>query len=264
MIQPVSAKITHASEVTPWAHLVWLEAPEIARAARPGQFVMVGCGPDTTLRRPFSLHRVDLENGRIAVLFNVVGKGTEWLAARGVGETTDLLGPLGNGFSVLPETKSILLASGRIGIAPLSFLCENVIQRNISVLTLNGMLKVNDKDHRPYPSQLWPVPDGLIIATEDGSMGRKGKVTDILPEYIKDADQIIACGPMPMYRTMSQMPELKGKSVQISLELRMACGVGACYGCTLPTRQGLKRVCKDGPVFALHDVLWDDPMLAGC
>jgi len=87
-------------------------------------------------------------------------------------------------------------------------------------------------------------------------VGRKGLITDFLPEYLDSADQIFACGPLLMYRAMARMPELKNKSVQISLEVRMGCGVGVCYGCTVKAKNGLKQVCKDGPVFELNDILW--------
>ncbi|MFC2040603.1 dihydroorotate dehydrogenase electron transfer subunit, partial [Chloroflexota bacterium] len=111
--------VVESQEITPWAHLLWLEAPAIARQAKPGQFVMVYCGPDTTLRRPLSLHRIDRENGCIGLLFNPVGKGTKWLAAQEAGEKVEVMGPLGNGYQINPESKKVLLVSGKIGIAPL-------------------------------------------------------------------------------------------------------------------------------------------------
>ena len=120
-MQLITVKIIASQEITSWAHLLWLEAPEITAAARPGQFVMVGCGPDTTLRRPFSLHRVDRENGRIAVLFNIVGQGTQWLAAQEEGTVLDVLGPLGNGFTLPGKGVKTLVIGGGIGIAPLEF-----------------------------------------------------------------------------------------------------------------------------------------------
>jgi len=112
-----------------------------------------------------------------------------------------------------------------------------------------------------YPTHLLPPKIKLITTTEDGSAGKKGLVTDLLPEYVDGADQVFACGPMPMYRDMAlKNQELKpdGKPVQISLEVRMGCGLGVCYGCTIKTKNGLKQVCKDGPVFDLDDILWDE------
>ena len=109
-----------------------------------------------------------------------------------------------------------------------------------------------------YPERLLPEGIRRITATDDGTLGEKGMITDLLPRYIDWADQVFACGPVGMYQTMAQMPELKNKSVQVSLEVRMGCGRGVGYGCTIKTRQGLKKVCQDGPVFDLDDILWGE------
>ena len=110
-----------------------------------------------------------------------------------------------------------------------------------------------------YPRHLLPPEVKLVATTEDGTAGKKGMITDLLPDYTDWADQIFACGPMPMYHDMANnYPQLKNKPVQISLEVRMGCGRGLCYGCTVKAKQGLKQVCQDGPVFNLDDVLWDE------
>jgi dihydroorotate dehydrogenase electron transfer subunit len=112
-----------------------------------------------------------------------------------------------------------------------------------------------------YPASLLPSSAEIVLATEDGSAGHKGMVTDLLPEYADSADQIFACGPLPMLRYMAKEQKklgIKDKPTQISLEMRMGCGVGVCYGCTIRTKKGLKQVCKDGPVFSLDEVIWDD------
>jgi len=105
---------------------------------------------------------------------------------------------------------------------------------------------------------LLPKGTNLTVMTEDGSEGLKGRITDCPQELVEEADQIFACGPMPMYRALAGMPQLKGKSVQVSLEVMMACGVNLCYGCTIKTRKGLKQICHDGPVFDLDDILWEE------
>ncbi len=244
-----SGPIVTTTEVMPGVHLIWLECGEIASAARPGQFVMVNCGEDTLLRRPLSIHRI--ENDTLAILVSVVGKGTRWLAQRQAGEKIDVFGPLGNGFVTDPAATNLLLVAGGIGIAPLYFLAQDAIKRGLSVTLLYGTAIEN-----PYPEVPYAIK--LIRATEDGSVGYHGLVTDLLPDFTERADQVFACGPLPMYKTMAQMPELKTKPVQISLEIMMGCGAGICYGCTVKTKSGLKQVCKDGPVFDLHEVLWGE------
>jgi dihydroorotate dehydrogenase electron transfer subunit len=242
------APITANTELMPGVHLIWLEAPYIASQAQPGQFVMVHCGEDTLLRRPFSLHQ--LEGNKLALLFKVVGKGTHWLSRRQPGYRLDLLGPLGNGYNIYSGSKSLLLVAGGIGIAPLRFLADEAVKRGLSVTLLYGTA---DNKRLSIPQHL-----KLVSATEDGTVGHRGMITDILPDYINRADQVFACGPLPMYQTISRMPQLRHKPVQISLEVRMGCGLGVCYGCTVKTKSGLKQVCKDGPVFNLNDILWEE------
>jgi len=246
------ATVTAKSEPMHQVHLLWLEAPRIAPLARPGQFVMVRCGEkgEYQLRRPLSIHQ--REGDKIALLFSVVGGGTRWLSQCQPSDKLDLLGPLGNSFSVNPDSKKLLLVAGGIGIAPLVFLAEEAVNKGLSVTLLYGA---------PTSAQLYshlPPEVRLVTATEDGSEGEKGMITDLLPDFTQDTRQLFACGPLAMYRAMADIPELKGKSVQISLEVRMGCGLGVCYGCTVKTKKGLKQVCKDGPVFELDDVLWKE------
>ena len=248
------ATVVSNSEVMPGVFLIWLESPQIASIAKPGQFVMVKCGEDNLLRRPFSIHQVDDKMAILAILFSMVGKGTQWLSRRQASDRIDLLGPLGNGYTIAPIAKNLLLAGGGIGIAPLPFLARIAQERGCSVTLLLGATTAGQL----YPSNLLPSETKCITATDDGTTGVKGFITDLLPEHINFADQVFACGPSPMYRAMAQMPELKGKPVQVSLEARMGCGFGVCYGCTVKTRQGLKQVCQDGPVFNLDDILWNE------
>jgi dihydroorotate dehydrogenase electron transfer subunit len=242
-------RVTENTELMPQVHLTWLESPHIASQAQPGQFAMVYCGEDTLLRRPFSIHQV--EGKRLALLFNVVGRGTHWLSQRQPGDSLNLLGPLGNGFSLHLDSKNILLLAGGIGIAPLVFLAQKASKAGRSIALLLGA----PTKSQLYPQNLLPREVRLITATEDGTSGKKGLVTDLLPDFTSWADQIFACGPPSMYQTMARMPELKNKPVQISLEVRMGCGLGVCYGCTVKTKSGLRQVCKDGPIFELDDVL---------
>jgi dihydroorotate dehydrogenase electron transfer subunit len=243
-------------EVMPGVYLMQLESSPIAATARPGQFVMVRCR-NHVLRRPLSIHQLVNENRKVklAFLFTVVGKGTHWLSQRHVGDNIDLLGPLGNGYSIHPAAHHLLLVAGGIGIAPLCFLAQEALSRDCSVTLLLGASTANQL----YPRNLLPPEAEIITTTEDGTAGKKGVITDLVPDFIGWADQMFACGPMPMYRDMANKYHrlLRDKPVQVSLEMRMGCGLGTCYSCTLKTKGGLKQVCKDGPVFNLEDILWD-------
>jgi dihydroorotate dehydrogenase electron transfer subunit len=216
---------------------------------------MASCGEECVLRRPFSIHQVNKDS--IALYFNVWqdGKGTQWLAQRKAGDNIDLLGPLGNSFTVLPKSRNLLLVAGGIGIASLRFLADEAVKRRLSVTLLYG----TPTSHQ-YKESLSPEIE-LVRVTEDGSVGRKGWVTDLLPDFASWADQVFACGPTPMYCDMARRKKELGlweKPVQVSLEARMGCGLGACYACTVRTKKGLKQVCKDGPVFELDDIIWDE------
>jgi dihydroorotate dehydrogenase electron transfer subunit len=237
------------------ARLLEINAPEIAAAASPGQFVMVGCGPDVMLRRPFSVHDAS-DSGRISIVFNVVGKGTSWLARRKKGAEIDLLGPAGNGFSVKPQAKRLLLIAGGMGIAPLLFLSKQALAQGKEVTLLLGARN----GAALYPQNRLPEKMQTVIATEDGSIGKKGMVSDMIPGFAENADEIFACGPVGMYRAIAdalkRMPVKK--SVQVSLETRMGCGIGTCYGCSIRTTKGMKTVCKDGPIFTADTVIWQE------
>jgi dihydroorotate dehydrogenase electron transfer subunit len=257
---------------------MWIEAPDITAAAQPGQFITVRCG-NFTLRRPFSVHQSspltgeDSREGKIALLFKVTGKGTLWLSQRQRGDKVDILGPLGKGFSIPPtksgQSKHLLLVAGGIGIAPLVFLMQHASSQH-QITLIHGASTAAQL----YPfssagkkrSNLPYLPKGVqfIPVTEDGSMGQKGRATDILPDFLDWADQVYACGPVDMYKAMAEMSlrakrsNLKLKKCQVSLEVRMGCGFGACYGCTINTKKGLKHICRDGPTFELDDIIWQE------
>jgi dihydroorotate dehydrogenase electron transfer subunit len=253
-LKQAEAKITANREIMPGVYLSWLDCPSIASQARPGQFVMVRCGEgiEYQLRRPLSIHQ--REGDKISLLFNVVGMGTQWLSERRGGQKIDLLGALGNGYSIYPDVKNLLLVAGGIGIAPLVFMANEAINKGKRVTLLMGASTADQL----YPSRLLPAGVRLVTATEDGSAGEKGMITDLLPDFAGEADQLFACGPLPMYKTMAGMEGLKDKPAQISLEVRMGCGLGICYACTVKTRDGLRQTCKDGPIFNLDEMLWDE------
>jgi dihydroorotate dehydrogenase electron transfer subunit len=253
-LKQAEATVITNDEIMPGVYLIRLDCLPIAPPARPGQFVMVRCGEgvEYQLRRPLSIHQMD-EN-RLALLFNVVGRGTQWLSRCQAGDKLDLLGALGNGYEIYPDSKKLLLAAGGIGIAPLVFMAKEAIKKGKEITLLLGASTAGQL----YPSRLSPAGIRLVTATEDGTAGNKGMITDILPDFIGWADQVFACGPVDMYRAMARMPQLKDKPVQVSLELRMGCGLGVCYSCTVKTRNGLRQACKHGPIFDLDEVLWEE------
>jgi dihydroorotate dehydrogenase electron transfer subunit len=263
------AEISSNVEVIPGIRLMWIEAPDIAAAAQPGQFITVRCG-DFTLRRPFSIHQTSpltgegSSEGEIAILFKVTGKGTLWLSQRQNGEKIDILGPLGKGFTIAPKSKNLLLVAGGIGLAPLVFLVQQASSQHQMTL-IYGASTAAQLYSRSYElTAIGYRTVQFIPVTEDGSTGQKGMATDILPDFLDWADQIYACGPVDMYKTMAQMSlrakrsNLRLKKCQVSLEVRMGCGFGACYGCTINTKKGLRHVCRDGPVFKLDDIIWQE------
>ena len=254
-MKQVVAKVLSNQAVMPDVYLMWLESSVIARQSQPGQFLMVTCGEETILRRPISVHSV--EGDKLALLFMTVGKGTEWLSHLQAGDSLDILGPLGKGFNLSLEAKEILLIAGGIGIAPLRFLIEKMKNSRQHITLLSGAATAR----KLYPKELLPPEVSLVVATEDGTAGHKGLVTELIPGFVSTADHVFVCGPMPMLKYIGERQGrlgLTGKQVYLSLEMRMACGVGVCYGCTIRTKGGLKQVCKDGPVFLLDEIIWDE------
>lgn len=241
----------------PQANLMCLSAPDMAIMAKPGQFIMLSCGSEVMLRRPLSIHQID-HSGKIFFLFVVIGKGTNWLSERQKGDKLDLLGPLGNGFAIKPTSKKLLIIGGGIGISPLAFLAQDAVQQGKQVSLILGARK----KHQIYQQKLPSRGIETIILTDDGSKGIKGKISDFqyLPDYINKADEVFACGPLPMYQSLSNLMQQRSwhKPVQISLETRMGCGIGTCYSCSIKTTRGMKTVCHDGPVFNMNEIIWQE------
>lgn len=248
----VLAEVASNDEVTPGMHLLWMRAPDIASVAYPGQFLMVRCGvsQDPLLRRPLSIHRIDREF--VAILYHVVGKGTEMLAGYRPGSKADLLGPLGQGFSIAAGSRKLLLIGGGAGIAPLVFLADEAISQGSMVTMVIGA----SSSETLYPRSLLPEACRVVVATEDGSEGSKGMASDLAASLDDEVDQVFACGPVPMYRALSALKFKTQRPVQVSMEAVMACGVGACLGCTIETRKGQRQVCVDGPVLDLEDLIF--------
>ena len=234
-------------------------------ACRPGQFFMLQCGGDAMLRRPVSIHGA-AQPGTLQFLYSVPdidkglgkagGKGTHWLSGLAKGDDLNLIGPLGNGFSIDGPSKHLLVIAGGIGIAPLKYLAEYAVADAKDITLLMGARTAAAL----YPRKMLPHGVKTIIATDDGSQGTESSVIDLVPQYIGQADQVFACGPVAMYQAMAdKTPDWAAhKPVQVSLEVRMGCGFGVCYGCSIKTKQGMQLVCKEGPVFNIKDIIWQE------
>ncbi len=250
-----TATIVETTRVTEDLWAIRLLAPLIAREARPGQFVHVRLGEsvDPLLRRPMSIYRIRQDG--IDLLVRMAGRGSRMMVEKPAGEPLDCLGPLGNGFTVHPATRNLLMVGGGSGVAPLVALAEQAVAKRLSVTLLFGARSAD----RVFPARLLPPELEYAVATDDGSLGRRGVVTDLLPEYLGWADAVYACGPHAMFLAMLEVARRANvqKSVQLSLEENMACGVGACFGCVVENRHGeMKSVCEDGPVFEMRDLVW--------
>jgi dihydroorotate dehydrogenase electron transfer subunit len=245
--------------------LIDISAPDIDLNCLPGQFFMLQCGKDCLLRRPLSIH--DLKPpGSIYFLYAVplanslierhIHKGVRWLSTLLPGSEVDLLGPLGNGFSFNKNAINILLVAGGLGIAPLKYLAKNAISSGKNVTILLGARTANAL----FPTDLLPHQADIVVCTDDGSAGKKSTVVDLLNAYIDKADQVFACGPRSMYEAIYEKINLlpSSPSIQVSLEVRMGCGFGVCYGCSIRTINGMKRVCREGPVFNIKDIIWQE------
>ena len=205
----------------------------------------------------------------------VAGKGTLWLSQQEAGQKIEILGPLGKGFAIAPESEKLLLVAGGIGIAPLVLLIQQALPQHQITLVHGASTAAQVYHDSCQPPAISRQRIQFIPVTEDGSAGQKGKATDVLPDYLDWADQVYACGPVDMYRAMAQtlnssplkgedkgegekQRNLKLRKCQVSLEVRMGCGFGACYCCTINTKKGLRQVCRDGPVFELDDIIWQE------
>lgn len=215
---------------------------------RPGQFVELQL-PGFFLRRPVSVCNWT-EDG-LLLLVRSVGEGTRMLAAAEPGTEFDALTGLGNGFDLSACGETPVLVGGGIGLAPLYGLACRLADRGLAPTVALGFRSEEDVF---YAGEFGALGCRVFVATEDGSLGTRGNVTDLLPSFLPECDYAFACGPTPMLRAVSALAQLTGG--QFSLEARMACGFGACMGCSVETRAGPRRVCKDGPVFRKEELIW--------
>jgi dihydroorotate dehydrogenase electron transfer subunit len=212
-------------------------------------------GIDPLLRRPFSIHRVLGQDFKI--LYRIVGKATHLLKDKSTGHILDMMGPLGNGFPLRNVKRKNILVAGGIGIAPLFYLAESI--RDHKPLIFLG---ARNKEETLGLAQLKSIGIKPLVTTDDGSLGSKGLVTDKLEEFLTDRVSrnndycLYACGPKPMLKKLSLIAKKFKLTGYFALEEFMACGLGACLGCVVNTKKGYQRVCKEGPVFSIDEIIW--------
>lgn len=213
----------------------------------PGQFVNIAV-PGFTLRRPISV--CDIEGDTLVLVYDVVGHGTEALSKMKQGDVLDILPALGNGFDLSKCGERPVLLAGGVGCPPIYSLARNLIAADVLPTVVLGF---NSDDRMIMIEQFENLDIPFYVATVDGSYGTKGFVTDVIREEGLDPDYFYACGPLPMLRALCTQLEIPG---QVSLEARMACGFGVCMCCSLETKSGARRICKDGPVFEKDNLIW--------
>jgi dihydroorotate dehydrogenase electron transfer subunit len=260
--QIVNAKITSKTQLSAEHFQIRLSCPYIAQNIVPGQFIQVRLSKlssDPLLCRPFAVYRID--GDFIDILFKLVGKGTRLLSEKFVGDELEITGPLGNGFPIDDSFNTALLVAGGMGIAALRLLVEK-LERKIIIL-----LGACSEDMLLGIDDLVASGVSVLTATEDGSCGYRGMVSQLLEHVISEgkhnADdcRIYSCGPMPMMKAIAEIAIKHNIRAYISLEEKMACGLGACLGCACEVRSSdgkihYKMVCADGPVFDVQEIVW--------
>lgn len=232
-------------------------APEVANIAKSGQFINVYTGKsDMILPRPISLCEINKEEGTLRLLYQVVGKGTQYFSTLPKKSNIQILGALGNGFYIDENHKNHILIGGGIGVPPMLELAKN-LQGNIHIF-------IGAKSDPILVKEFQKIGVTVTIATDDGSCGIHGTVLDAIQKEQPLADMIYACGPKVMLKAVSEWAEQVQIPIQVSMEERMACGIGACVGCAIKiNKKGTHdwenlKVCKDGPVFWGNEVVWND------
>ena len=257
----IKAKLLKKEELKPGILKFSVQADEIVSTAKPGNFIEIRVNDDIEpfLRRPISIYNMNKENGILEFIFQIKGKGTTILARRNEGELIDIVGPLGFGTFKYSSYENLAIIGGGIGVFPLYELAKSAKNENKNVNTYLGF---RNKDLVVLENEFKKVSNQLTITTDDGSYAQKGFAIDFLKKDIEDGkiDGIYACGPLPMLRAVRELAIEKNIPCQISLEERMACGLGVCLGCAVKTAKSPREapeywhVCKAGPVFQAKDV----------
>ena len=265
-VAQVRGQVIATRQVGAYQHIT-VVAPGVAEVARPGQFVALAVGGPTSstlLRRCFSIHRVSPSGtygGTVEVVISAVGPGTQWLTDLRVHDEVDVVGPLGRPFPLPQEPVACVLVGGGYGSAPLFWLADTLRERGCHVEIVLGAAS---EDRLFGVVEARRSADGVTVTTDDGSLGRRGWVSDVLPDLITEHDIAVAyaCGPMGMLESVTRVAAEHGAVAQVAVEESMACGIGVCMTCVMPVRgnDGVTRMvrsCVEGPVFRGDRVRWD-------
>jgi len=261
----LDAEVVNNECIMPAHYRLTLLAPSIAGQVVPGQFLHLRCWKnyDPLLRRPISIHAVDRQSGMIVLLYRVVSRGTELLSQQKPGDTLSVIGPLGRGFTLPQKDNGIGVVAGGMGIAPLYFLLQELSSMGIKAAVFQGAATAN---MLLVTQEISALGHALFVATDDGSAGFHGAVTDLLASVSMQQDIpisfIYTCGPKAMMQKVSEFAAQQGAACEVSLEEKMGCGVGACLSCACKIKGrdngfSYQRVCVEGPVFSGEEVCWD-------
>jgi len=254
------AKIIDSEQVAKEHFKITFFSPYISSHATPGQFLHVRCGSSSypLLRRPLSIHNVIRDKKEVQILFKVVKAGTKILSELKAGDRLDVLGPLGNGFKINTSKKVAILVGGGYGIAPLLYLAQEMKGK---IKAIYAFIGAKSKDYILCEQDFKNLGVEVVIGTEDGSAGKKCLICEPVNEIlsskiIEEETEIFACGPYGMLKELADIALEKKVPCQVSMEEKMACGIGTCLGCVTKTKEGYKKACEDGPVFDSRDIIW--------
>lgn len=240
----VMMKITDSIKIAEKTYFMSLEG-DTSAIAKPGQFINIKLD-GFFLRRPISV--CDCENGKLSIIYKVVGNGTKEMSELPVGAELDILSGLGNGYDTSKSGDCPVLIGGGVGVPPMYLLCKKLVSEGKKATVILGF---NSEKEVFGVDEFKATGAEVYVTTADGSVGTKGFVTDVLKNL--DYTYFYTCGPMPMFKAIESIAKTSG---QYSFEERMGCGFGACMGCTCKTKYGNKRICKDGPILEREEIVW--------
>ncbi len=240
----VMMKITDNKKIAEKTYFMSLEG-DTSAITKPGQFINIKLD-GFFLRRPISV--CDCENGKLSIIYKVVGNGTKEMSELPVGAELDVLSGLGNGYDTSKSGDCPVLIGGGVGVPPMYLLCKKLVSEGKKATVILGF---NSEKEVFGVDEFKETGAEVYVTTADGSVGTKGFVTDVLKNL--DYTYFYTCGPMPMFKAIESIAKTSG---QYSFEERMGCGFGACMGCTCKTKYGNKRICKDGPVLEREEIVW--------